>query len=84
MIIVFDLTERETFDNLPKWISDVKKFITEETVIIIIANKADDVKNREVSWREIKDFEMEYKVQIFECSAKTAEGVTQAFITMTK
>lgn len=62
MIIVFDLTERETFDNLPKWISDVKKFITDETVMIIIANKADDVKNREVSWWEIKDFEIEYKV----------------------
>ena len=84
MIICFDLTERETFLNLPKWLNDVKKFVNEKTVIIIIANKADDQKNREISKREIKEFEEDHKVKIFECSARTSDGVTQAFISLTK
>ena len=45
-------------------------------MIIIIANKADDIQNREVSKREIKEFEKENQIKIFECSAKTSDGVT--------
>lgn len=52
--------------------------------MIVIANKADDVKNIEVSKREIRKFEEEHKVWVFECSAKTSEGVTEAFLTMAK
>lgn len=37
-----------------------------------------------MSKREIKEFEKENQIKIFECSAKTSDGVTQAFISMTK
>ena len=54
---MFDLTEWESFDNLPWWMSDVSKHTTDETVKIVLANKADEIKDWEVSKWEIKEFE---------------------------
>jgi Ras-related protein Rab-1A len=42
VVIVFDLTDRETFEHLPQWISDVNKHAGDDTLKLILANKADD------------------------------------------
>ena len=44
IIIVFDQTDKESYDNIENWIEDISKYSTDEPVKIIFANK-DDVNN---------------------------------------
>ena len=59
-IIVFDLSNRDSFNEVKNWIKELKAFGSEETVIIILGNKSDLSSQRAVSEDEIKkeDFEI--------------------------
>ena len=52
IVFVFDLTRRETFDNLEKWVNEVKHYSTrglESVKMILVGNKQDKVHQRKVS-----------------------------------
>ena len=40
-MIVFDLTDKESFNNIDSWLQEVQKHCGNEVNILIIANKAD-------------------------------------------
>ncbi len=65
--IVYDVTNKSTFDNLDNWINDIKKNGDKETCIILIGNKT-DLENREVTYEQGKKFAelySKYKLIIF-------------------
>jgi small GTP-binding protein len=78
IIIVGDLTRRNTFDQIEQfWIPDVKQYCT-STPIILLANKND--LERELSEAEIKALKKIINViEIIQTSAKTGENVEFAF-----
>ncbi len=78
VLIVGDLTRKNTFDQIVKfWVPDVKQFC-ELVPIIIIANKND--LEKKIDEIEIKSLgEQINAVSIFETSAKTGENVEMAF-----
>ena len=41
VLIVFDLTDRESFNNIDSWLTEVQKYCGNQVNIIIIANKCD-------------------------------------------
>ena len=54
-IIVFDLTNKKTFDELNKWINELKTHGREDTVIIILGNKSDLSDERAISEKDIRE-----------------------------
>jgi Ras-related protein Rab-1A len=78
-IVVFDLIDRDSFENLEFWISKLKKLSGEEVPFIIVGNKIDLSKERKISEKEIKDKANKYEVEYFETSAKVNENVIKAF-----
>jgi len=40
-IIVYDITSKESFENIKMWLEDIEQCASEEMVIILIGNKAD-------------------------------------------
>jgi len=58
-IIVFDVTKRESFENVINWLNDIKKNGDKETIIILVGNK-NDMEEREVSFEEAKSFSERY------------------------
>ena len=48
-IIVYDITRKITFDNIEKWIGDLKVNGDENIIIFLVGNKSDLNDNREVS-----------------------------------
>ena len=76
--IVFDLTSRESFDNIKNWINDLKSYGSEDTNIIILGNKSDEKNKREISEEEIKD-QLNNDYIYLDVSAKTGNNISLAF-----
>ena len=85
IIIVFDQTDRESFDNVENWIEDISKYSTDEPVKIIFANK-DDVKieKKKVNNIDITELEKKTGLEVIKTSAKTGEKVNYAFEKLTQ
>ena len=85
MIIVFDLTSKESFMNVAQWMKEVEKHAGEDVQMMVLANKADCAPEEvEVSDAEIKKFEEEAKVKVIKTSAKSGQNVDDAFLEITK
>ena len=77
IIVVFDLTNSDTFNNLIFWIQSIKTYIDNDKNLIpmiIIGNKI-DLNEREVGKEEAIKFAESQNIDYFEASAKTGEGV---------
>ena len=78
-LIVYDITRKCTFDNIDKWISDLKLNGDKNICIVILGNKSDLDDKREVSKGDgIKKSEM-YKTAFLETSALNGDNIIKAF-----
>ena len=75
--MVFDLTSRDSFDGVRRWI----KQLYEQTSVpvVIVGNKYDLTEERQVSPEQLADLGRHYGVHTFETSAKTGHNVDSAF-----
>ena len=83
-VFVFSLTDKKSFTNLKNWINDVKTMSSTLYKMIVIGNKKDCENIKEVFEKDLKDFAEKFDVQVFEASAKTGEGVEEAFNALVK
>ncbi|CAL5983481.1 Rab2a [Hexamita inflata] len=83
VVLVFDVTNRETFNNLHYWIKEVKAKGDENAIIVIVGNKIDS-QIREVAYNEAYQYASIQCVQYFETSALTGEGIDQVFTYLAK
>ena len=77
IIFVFDITNKESFNKLRIWLSDVKPKINPGTVMVVAENKIDLEEKREVSKDLIEEFGEKNEIEIFRTSARTGEGVSE-------
>ena len=79
VIIVFDVTSQDSFDNVKGWINSIKSNLGENIIpIIIVGNKIDMENMREISKEDGKKIASENDFKYFETSAKTGIGVDEA------
>lgn len=84
VIIAYDITKRESFTNVSRWLSDVKKFSGEEVIVVLIGTKLDlvrsDIQLREVDLSEVKTFVKNYQVlDVLETSSKEDTNIDTVF-----
>jgi small GTP-binding protein len=79
-LLVYDITQRQTFNCLTSWLEDARKHSTSNMVIMLIGNKCDLIAKREVQKEEGEAFAREHGLIFMETSAKTAANVEEAFI----
>jgi GTPase SAR1 family protein len=77
-LIIYDILNRESFENISFWIQKVKE-LSGDIPYIIIGNKIDRSSERVVLFEETEDEAKNFGVQFIETSAKTGENVSQAF-----
>ena len=82
-LVVFDVTRRESFTNLPKWLEQIRGK-TGNIPLLIIGNKADLEDLRAVTQEEAKEFAQQYNVVYTETSAKTGDNVNDVFTALTQ
>jgi len=81
-IIIFDVTNRETFKRASKWFHELTQFAEGSTKIILVGNKI-DLPNREISRDEAMKLAKEYNCEFFEVSALEGINVDQIFESLT-
>ncbi|KAK3230508.1 hypothetical protein Dsin_002389 [Dipteronia sinensis] len=81
IIMVYDVTRRETFTNLSDiWAKEIDLYLTNQNCIkMLVGNKVDKESERVVSKKEGIDFAREYGCLFLECSAKTRVNVEQCY-----
>lgn len=81
IILVYDVTRRETFINLSDvWAKEVDLYSTNQNCIkMLVGNKVDRESERVVSREEGITLAKEHGCLFLECSAKTRENVDQCF-----
>ena len=78
IILVFDITNRQSFELLNNWMRDIEETNKADVGLILIGNKSDLKSYRKVSIEEAKNFANKYKCTYFEGSAKTGEKIFEA------
>jgi small GTP-binding protein len=79
-IIVYDITNKDSFKNVLKWIEDCKNFSPKEILFVLIGNKCDLSEKREVNEEEGKKIAKEYNMIFFETSAKDNINISELFL----
>ncbi|CDH60325.1 ras-related protein rab-2a [Lichtheimia corymbifera JMRC:FSU:9682] len=79
-LLVYDITRRDTFENLKTWLQDVREHANPNTVVTVVGNKSDLESKRQVSREEGEQFAREHDLFFMEASAKSAENVEDAFV----
>ena len=77
--IVYDITRKETFDNIDKWVADLKNNGDDNISIVLIGNKSDLDEKREVSKEEGVQKSEEFKTAFMETSALNGDNIDKAF-----
>ena len=73
IFLVYDVTNKKSFDNLKKWIEFILNI--EMCTIVIVGNKIDLSEKREITTEEAEKFCEEEKYDYFEVSAKTGKNI---------
>ena len=72
VVIVYDVTDKKTFDSIDYWYNIVKE---NDPVVFIVGNKCES-NNREISKDLEKDIVAKYKCFFIEVSAKSGDKIT--------
>ena len=87
IILMYDLTKRETFDRLNIWLNIIKT-MTNDIPIILVANKLDEENNAEkgriVDYDEGEAFAKKNEFPFLEASAFNGTNVENAFNTISE
>ena len=77
IILIFDVTNIKSYENIKKWINEIKEEISEKVSIVLIGNKIDNVQERKISKEQGEKLANEIGIKFFETSAKTGEGINE-------
>ena len=82
ILIMFDLTDLTSFDNVKEWLGEINKYANDGTLKILIGTKADLILKRQVSPKLISDLATQLNIQYIETSAKNGDNVNYVFETV--
>jgi Ras-related protein Rab-1A len=84
IIIVYDVTDRDSFDNVRQWMHEIERFANAGVCKILVGNKCDMEESRKVSYEEGMELAKHFEIPFLETSAKNSINVDNSFITMSK
>ena len=78
IILMYDISNLNSFKNLVKWMDGIKEN-SKDVPVILIGNKCDLEGERQVQTEEGENFASKYDIKFFEGSAKTGVNVDKSF-----
>lgn len=84
ILLVYDITDQKSFDEIETWVNDVAKYAQPNVVKILVGNKSDLDSTRVVEVKEGQALAKKHNMEFFETSAKQSQGVEEAFGTLAR
>ena len=78
IILIFDLTNKESFKNLSSWIKIIKDHCGNKMVLLIVGNKNDLEEEKDINEEDINAFIKQEKIHYIKTSCKTGENIKKA------
>ena len=82
-IVVYDISNEISFNNIKEWVDDVKAQSPNNIYIMLVGNKNDLNDKRKVSYEKGYEFAQRNNINFIETSAKTGENVENVFYNCT-
>ena len=79
IVLVYDITDRASFEHVDSWIQEVNKFAGDTASKILVGNKSDLTAQRAVTTEEAQAKATQLGISFVETSAQTADKVESAF-----
>ena len=84
IILMYDITKRETYEDIPEWMENIKENKGLEYPILLIGNKCDLEEKREISKEEGETLSKKYNLSFFETSNKEGINVQEVGMELIK
>ena len=78
-VILYDITNKESFQNVTSWISQINDIASKEVKFILFGNKNDLEESRIVSADEGTEMAEKYSMKFYETSALTGDNINEGF-----
>ncbi|KAG7527124.1 ras-related protein Rab-18-B [Solea senegalensis] len=79
VILVYDVTKRDTFTKLGNWLNELETYTTRNDIVKMLVGNKIDMDDHEVNRNEGLKFARKHSMLFIEASAKTKDGVQCAF-----
>ena len=83
-IIVYDITDKKTFNNVANWITQIKESASENVKSVLLGNKSDLDQLRQVETIDGKNLADNYHFKFYETSAQKGYNINKVFIDLVK
>ena len=83
-LLVYDITDRSSFDRVQVWVKELKKMLGDNITIVIAGNKIDLERQRVVTVEEGESYARTVGATHFSTSAKLNKGVSELFLHISK
>jgi Ras-related protein Rab-1A len=80
VLLIFDLTNNKSFENLKMWVNEIDKYAPESIQSIVIGNKSDLIAEREVNYDIASEFALNLNNEYVETSAKSGSNLDSVFV----
>ena len=78
VLIVYDITNEETFNNLKSWVKSIKDECGKQMQMLIVGNKNDLEEQRVIDKNIATEYAKEEKLEYIETSSKTGDNIQKA------
>ena len=79
IIVVYDITNKDSFIHTEHWVNETKDLKREDAIFVLVGNKIDLEEKRAVSNKEGEEFAAQKAFLFHEVSAKTGEEIQELF-----
>ena len=84
IMLVYDVTDEKSFNNIPKWIQKTQELASPNVTKMLIANKCDLNKQRVITRERGEQLAQDQEIRYVEISALSNLNVEDAFGTLTQ
>ena len=80
IIILYDITQKASFDHIRNWITEIDKFGKQGVLKVIVGNKLDMENNRKITKEAAENLALKYGIKFWEVSAKDNTNIEEMFL----
>ena len=79
ILIVYDVTNKQSFINVENWIKSAKEDMNKNIPIYLIGNKSDLEEERQISEENGRNISEQYNLKFYETSCRTGKNIEKCF-----